>query len=126
MYRLRSDVEISPVSGLKVAIGFSGKFTQDMVLADCDDPRIPALGRRQLILDSKTQDVLASLNIDSPDEATYTKLRILHGLSDGPEIVNRIPLECNLDLLNYIDFNKGCYVGQELIARTKFKVKKKN
>lgn len=30
-------------------------------------------------------------------------------------------MECNLDLLNYISFNKGCYIGQELTARTKFK-----
>ena len=52
----------------------------------------------------------------------YHLLRLLNGLSEGPEIVNKIPLECNLDLLNYIDFSKGCYVGQELTARTKFKV----
>lgn len=26
-----------------------------------------------------------------------------------------------MDLLNYISFNKGCYIGQELTARTKFK-----
>lgn len=29
-----------------------------------------------------------------------------------------IPLEYNLDALNAISFDKGCYVGQELIART--------
>ena len=31
-----------------------------------------------------------------------------------------IPLECNLDKLNAISFTKGCYVGQELIARSHF------
>ncbi|RLN89672.1 hypothetical protein BBJ28_00003809, partial [Nothophytophthora sp. Chile5] len=36
-------------------------------------------------------------------------------LSDG------IPLECNLDLLHGVSFRKGCYVGQELTARTQFK-----
>jgi folate-binding protein YgfZ len=40
---------------------------------------------------------------------------------DGPETYNKIPLECNLDLLHYISYAKGCYVGQELIARTKYK-----
>lgn len=29
-----------------------------------------------------------------------------------------IPLEYNLEGLNAISFDKGCYVGQELIART--------
>lgn len=46
----------------------------------------------------------------------------MHGVADGPEVHGRIPLECNLDLLHYISFAKGCYVGQELTARTKFKV----
>lgn len=32
-----------------------------------------------------------------------------------------IPLEVNIDLLNGVSFNKGCYLGQELIARTHFK-----
>ena len=54
----------------------------------------------------------------------YERYKLLNGLADGPEVHNRIPLECNLDLLHYISFNKGCYVGQELTARTKFKVRK--
>ena len=52
----------------------------------------------------------------------YDKSRFLDNLPDGPELVDSIPLESNLDLLNYISFNKGCYIGQELVARTKFKV----
>ena len=32
-----------------------------------------------------------------------------------------IPLQCNLKELNYISFTKGCYLGQELTARTNFK-----
>ncbi len=31
-----------------------------------------------------------------------------------------VPLEYNLDGLNAISFSKGCYVGQELVARTHF------
>lgn len=47
--------------------------------------------------------------------------QLLDGVAEGKSLQNRIPLECNLDLLNYISFNKGCYIGQELTARTKFK-----
>lgn len=38
------------------------------------------------------------------------------------ELLDSIPLESNLDLLGSISFSKGCYVGQELTARTQFKV----
>jgi transferase CAF17, mitochondrial len=31
-----------------------------------------------------------------------------------------IPLEYNIDLLNGVTFDKGCYLGQELVARTHF------
>jgi len=34
-----------------------------------------------------------------------------------------LALEGNLDLLNGVDFHKGCYVGQELTARTHFRGK---
>ncbi len=46
---------------------------------------------------------------------------MLRGVAEGSDLSDRIPIECNLDLLNYISFTKGCYVGQELTARTKFK-----
>lgn len=36
----------------------------------------------------------------------------------------RIPSECNLDLTHGVSFTKGCYVGQELTARTQFKVRR--
>lgn len=56
------------------------------------------------------------------DAAWYERYKLVHGFAEGAEVTNRIPLECNLDLLHYISFAKGCYVGQELTARTKFKV----
>ena len=41
--------------------------------------------------------------------------------SPSQELVDRIPAECNLDLMHGIHFSKGCYIGQELCARTQFK-----
>ena len=52
----------------------------------------------------------------------YNSMLLSNGIIEGKELENRIPLECNLDLLHSIDFNKGCYVGQELTARTKYQV----
>ena len=56
------------------------------------------------------------------DHRIYRVYRYMNGLwSDPREIEGKIPLECNMDILNYISFTKGCYIGQELIARTKYK-----
>ena len=64
---------------------------------------------------------IGSTENNNPTSQWYTEYELDHGMTDGPAITNRIPLECNLDLLNYISFSKGCYVGQELTAQTKFK-----
>jgi folate-binding protein YgfZ len=37
---------------------------------------------------------------------------------EGKELVEQLPLNCNLHLLNGVFFKKGCYVGQELTQRT--------
>jgi folate-binding protein YgfZ len=37
---------------------------------------------------------------------------------EGNELVGKIPFVVNLDILGGISFNKGCYVGQELTARS--------
>ena len=54
-------------------------------------------------------------------EATYNMLRILHGALEGTEVDGVIPLEANLDWLNGVVFDKGCYLGQELTARTHYR-----
>lgn len=45
--------------------------------------------------------------------------RLAAGVGHGVELANKIPLECNLDALNGVSFDKGCYLGQELTARAK-------
>ena len=104
---------------------------KDRAISRVRDPRIFSLGIRSLYNDEIIPVAPHAIdggmlgNSSVPKSADdYNRLRLLNGLTEGPEIVNRIPLECNLDLLNYIDFTKGCYVGQELTARTKFKVRK--
>jgi len=51
----------------------------------------------------------------------YHLHRITHSIPENPQDFPALPLEANLDLMNGIDYKKGCYVGQELTARTHFK-----
>lgn len=60
-------------------------------------------------------------NVVSGDESMYIEFRYKHGLGEGASdhlTGSSFPLECNGDYTNAISFSKGCYVGQELTART--------
>lgn len=53
--------------------------------------------------------------------SAYTALRISLGIPESPKSVIKFksfPLESNLDLINAIAWNKGCYLGQELTFMT--------
>ncbi|KAI3869979.1 hypothetical protein MKX03_004968 [Papaver bracteatum] len=55
------------------------------------------------------------------DELNYLQWRVEKGVAEGSTEIPKgeaIPLEYNLAGLNAISFNKGCYVGQESVART--------
>lgn len=74
------------------------------------DPRDSELGFRIYHEESQT--------IDSKE---YQKKRILASVPEGIDEIpseEAFPLEVNYDFLNGISFNKGCYIGQELTART--------
>ncbi|PWN23470.1 Aminomethyltransferase folate-binding domain-containing protein [Microstroma glucosiphilum] len=80
------------------------------------DPRTPSMGYR--ILTSASGTAQPAAGRQSP---SYEHHRLTQGVPDGPEELaenHALPLEANLDLMNGVDFRKGCYVGQELTART--------
>ncbi|PAV73627.1 hypothetical protein WR25_00604 [Diploscapter pachys] len=79
---------------------------------DLPDPRLADFGCRQY---SSTSDE-GQLK-DGTD--TYNRLRFEIGLSEGPEeLANMLPFQANADLFKMVSFDKGCYIGQELTART--------
>ncbi|ORY81734.1 hypothetical protein BCR35DRAFT_303859, partial [Leucosporidium creatinivorum] len=51
----------------------------------------------------------------------YHLHRLSHAVPEGPEDFPPLPLEANLDFMGGVDYKKGCYVGQELTARTHHK-----
>jgi folate-binding protein YgfZ len=76
------------------------------------DPRLAALGSRALG---------APIDPDASEDA-YDAHRLTLGVPDpARDLVpdKTFPIEANLDLLNGIDFKKGCFIGQETTSRMK-------
>jgi folate-binding protein YgfZ len=89
----------------------------DLCLAD---PRSAALGWRILIPEELKQKVADVIGADLVDGAEYEAHRIVAGVPRGGldfMYSDAFPHETNMDRLNGVDFEKGCYVGQEVVSR---------
>ncbi|KAG5358311.1 putative transferase CAF17 [Yarrowia sp. B02] len=83
------------------------------------DDRYPLLGIR-MILPAKTSSTYFSA-IPSANLTQYNMLRYIRGTPEGSREIppnKALPMESDLDYMNGLDFNRGCYVGQELTIRT--------
>jgi len=105
-YKLRAKVSVSDESArLAVIVAPEGEPR---------DPRAPALGRR---------DIVARETAPTPDpaaRAAYEQKRIALGSPKGGvdfAYGDAFPHDANMDLVNGVDFAKGCYVGQEVVSR---------
>ena len=86
------------------------------------DPRGGALGFRAVLPVGADVDVLERPGFARGSPADYERHRIAMGAPDGSrdmEVGRATLMECGFEALNGVDFEKGCYVGQELTARTK-------
>ena len=140
IYKLRSKVEIMNLSnefvvaafnrdkflkfeGAKDTLGNTIKYREDCILLD---PRNKDLGARLIINLEKLYLSLKKLELkDSPVSEYY---QLSHELGIAQKNMNKLQnklfgIECNFEELNGIDFQKGCYVGQENTARIKLKNK---
>lgn len=83
------------------------------------DPRLDCLGFRG-IFRADTLPPMVEADKET-DERNYLLWRLEKGVAEGSTEIPKgeaVPLEYNLAGLNAISFDKGCYVGQELVART--------
>jgi len=88
------------------------------------DPRLPGLGARAILPRDHAMKTLAGLGTIAGNAGDYDKLRLSLGVPDGSRdlpIEKALLLENGFDELNGIDWQKGCYMGQELTARTKYR-----
>lgn len=93
-----------------------------------DDARILRLNGTQRFLQLVPADTAAGGTADSPaDIARWTQHAIAAGelLIDTANADRFLPQALNYDLINGVSFKKGCYTGQEVVARMHFKGKMK-
>lgn len=88
------------------------------------DPRLPELGARLLLRRGVGLAPLESAGFRVDDGTGYDRLRLSLGVPDGSRdlgVEKAILLESGFEELNGVDWQKGCYIGQELTARTKYR-----
>ncbi len=137
-YKLRSKVELALVGerhqvaamwgegtaaalGLPSAAGAATAFAGGLAFAD---PRLAALGARAILPAGGAAAALTAAGFAPADFAAYDAHRLALAVPDGSRDMQpekSLLLESNLDALNAISWDKGCYVGQELTARTRYR-----
>lgn len=113
-YRLRARAALRDVSAEFAVHAAWGETPPDAGLVVAD-PRLPEAGWR----------VLAPVPLPGiVDAAAWHVHRIALGLPDGTqdmEADKTVLLEAGFDALQGVSWSKGCYMGQELTARTKYR-----
>jgi hypothetical protein len=141
MYRLRADVTIADASGELAVLAVLGeeapaafglpaapgaaRLVGDAaaaVVAVAVDPRAAALGVRVVLPRDAVPRFRAEHGLAEGELADWDRLRLEQGVPDGSRdlVVERsLLLESGFEELGGVSFTKGCFVGQELTARTK-------
>lgn len=137
-YKLRSKVALGPAPathavalvygdgalaalGLPAERGTAKAFAGGIAYAD---PRLADIGARAILPIEAGRAALAATGILAGEGAAYERRRLELGLPDGSrdlEIEKSILLESGFDELAGVDWDKGCYMGQELTARTHYR-----
>lgn len=138
VYKLRADVALKDRSdALAVAAVFGAGGPGVLGLAEdagaatafaggvaCVDPRLGEAGARVLLPRTDAKAALEAAGLVPAEAAAYDRLRLGLGLPDGSRDLTTEKstlLESGFDELNGVDWDKGCYMGQELTARTRYR-----
>ena len=137
LYKLRAKIALDDVSdqfevlqawGLGAGAPFGFHQPGEAIQRDGGvaflDPRLGELGLRLIAPRGTGAALLDALGFVPGDPADWDRLRIAHGVPDGSRdmvLEKAILLENGFDELHGVAWDKGCYIGQELTARTKYR-----
>jgi folate-binding protein YgfZ len=138
MYRLRSKVKVLDAGADWAVVVFAGpQALPKLGLGDTPgrarplgggvvfvDPRLPALGARAFLPPTEAEAIAQATGFTAAPIEEFERLRVALGVPSGsrdlvPE--KGILLENGFEELHAIDWDKGCYMGQELTARTRYR-----
>lgn len=134
-YILRSDVAITPNNDLNIYAIWdnhahaSAIWNNDSILFDnnafaLQDPRSAEMGYRYIVSQHQNTEFLENHKNKIVEYDEYQALRINYNIVDPTVDMPNMDyywLEINASEFNGVDFEKGCYVGQEVTARMKHK-----
>ena len=119
-YKLRAKVTVEDLSetlGVMAAWDGAGPSGFGQCYAD---PRLPGLGSRCMIATHLAAQAASALGATLTEAAAYDAHRIALGVPrGGSDFVysDAFPHEADMDQLGGVDFDKGCFVGQEVVSR---------
>jgi tRNA-modifying protein YgfZ len=127
LYKLRAKLIIEDLSdvlgvlaawGHGIATGMTDGGKQ--VGLSFADPRTPALGLRVMLPPHLTSTAASAFGATLVKASEYEAHRIALGVPQGGldfRYGDAFPHEADMDQLAGVDFQKGCYVGQEVVSR---------
>ena len=118
-YKLRRPITLEMLDDHQLWVGWDGAA---MPVDASTDPRHPALGWRWIGAAGSGPDTASGSGTVDIDQ--WHAVRIAAGVPQGPvdlQPERALMLEAGLDRLGAVDFEKGCYVGQEVTARTHYR-----
>ena len=116
-YKLRAKVSIEPRPDLAVAVVLDGTPPDDLGLA-FSDPRHAGLGTRVILPREGAEAALKGFTLVDAD--VWQQQRIALGVPEGGKdfiYSDTFPHEAAMDALHGVDFEKGCFIGQEVVSR---------
>jgi hypothetical protein len=122
IYKLRAKVTLTDqTDSLAVMALWGGQLSHPSDLGIiAPDPRLASLGWRAIVHASQPAALADAAGAVPASHGTYHAHRIAHGIADiGKDFApgSAFPHELNMDQLGGVDFQKGCYVGQEVVSR---------
>jgi hypothetical protein len=119
-YKLRAKVSVEDQSdrlGVMAVWGGSGTGKNGLTFTD---PRLPKLGARIILPPGSAAEAAAGLGARLTGAEAYDAHRIALGVPQGGSDFSygdAFPHEANMDQFGGLDFEKGCYIGQEVVSR---------